>query len=45
VIVFAAISPATLYRFLKQHGLTTRQLLAGPAHKKFEAKMVINFSN
>ena len=34
----AAISAATLYRFLKQHGLTTRQLLAGPAHKKFEAE-------
>lgn len=34
----AAISPATLYRFLKQRGLTTRQLLAGPAHKKFEAE-------
>jgi putative transposase len=33
-----AISAATLYRFLKQHGLTTRQLLAGPAHKKFEAE-------
>ena len=32
------ISAATLYRFLKQHGLTTRQLLAGPAHKKFEAE-------
>jgi transposase InsO family protein len=34
----AAISAATLYRFLKQHGLTTRQLLAGPTHKKFEAE-------
>jgi len=34
----AAISAATLYRFLKQRGLTTRQLLAGPAHKKFEAE-------
>jgi len=33
-----AISAATLYRFLKQHGLTTRQLLAGPTHKKFEAE-------
>jgi transposase InsO family protein len=32
-----AISAATLYRFLKQGGLTTRQLLAAPAHKKFEA--------
>ncbi len=34
----AVISAATLYRFLKQRGLTTRQLLAGPAHKKFEAE-------
>jgi putative transposase len=33
-----AISAATLYRFLKQHGLTTRQLLTGPGHKKFEAE-------
>jgi putative transposase len=33
-----AISAATLYRFLKQRGLTTRQLLAAPAHKKFEAE-------
>jgi putative transposase len=33
-----AISAATLYRFLKQRGLTTRQLLAGPARKKFEAE-------
>jgi putative transposase len=33
-----AISPATLYRFLKQRGLTARQLLAAPAHKKFEAE-------
>jgi len=32
------ISAATLYRFLKQRGLTTRQLLAAPAHKKFEAE-------
>lgn len=36
-----AISAATLYRFLHQRGLTTRQLLAAPAHKKFEAE----FSN
>jgi putative transposase len=35
------ISAATLYRFLHQRGLTTRQLLAAPAHKKFEAE----FSN
>jgi len=34
----AAISAATLYRFLKQRGLTARQLLAPPAHKKFEAE-------
>jgi putative transposase len=36
-----AISPATLYRFLKQRGLSERQLLAPQAHKKFEAE----FSN
>jgi putative transposase len=36
-----AISAATLYRFLHQRGLTTRQLLVAPAHKKFEAE----FSN
>jgi len=35
------ISPATLYRFFKQRGLTTRQLLASPGRKKFEAE----FSN
>jgi putative transposase len=35
------ISPATLYRFLKQRGLTARQLLAAPGHKKFQAE----FSN
>jgi putative transposase len=35
------VSPATLYRFLKQHGLTEQQLLAPPARKKFEAE----FSN
>jgi putative transposase len=35
------ISAATLYRFLKQRGLTPRQLLREPAHKKFEAQ----FSN
>jgi putative transposase len=34
-----AISAATLYRFLQQRGLTTRQLLAAPAHKKFEAEL------
>ena len=32
------ISAATLYRFLKQRGLTARQLLAAPVHKKFEAE-------
>ena len=30
-------SAATLYRFLKQRGLTARQLLAPPARKKFVA--------
>jgi len=34
----AGISAATLYRFLKQHGLSERQLLAPAAHKKFEAQ-------
>ena len=33
-----AISPATLYRFLKRHGLTRRELLAAPAHQKVEAE-------
>jgi putative transposase len=32
------ISAATLYRFLKQQGLTTRLLVAAPAHTKFEAE-------
>ncbi len=32
------VSASTLYRFLKQRGLTERQLLAPPAHKKFEAQ-------
>ena len=32
------VSASTLYRFLKQRGLTERQLLAPPAHKKFEAE-------
>jgi putative transposase len=36
-----SISSATLYRFLKQRGLTARQLLAAPGHKKFQAE----FSN
>jgi putative transposase len=34
----APLSAATLYRFLKEHGLTQKQLLAPPAHKKFEAE-------
>jgi putative transposase len=32
------VSASTLYRFLKQRGLTERQLLLPPAHKKFEAQ-------
>jgi putative transposase len=32
-----AVSASTLYRFLQQRGLTARQLLAPPPHKKFEA--------
>jgi transposase InsO family protein len=35
------LSASTLYRFLKQSGLTARQILAPAAHKKFEAE----FSN
>ena len=35
------ISASTLYRFLQQRGLTERQLLTPPPHKKFEAE----FSN
>ncbi len=35
------VSASTLYRFLKQRGLTERQLLAPAPHKKFEAQ----FSN
>ena len=36
----APLSASTLYRFLRQHGLTTPQLLAAPsnARKKFEAQ-------
>lgn len=34
----AGISASTLYRFLKQLGLSERQLLAPSAHKKFEAE-------
>ena len=33
-----ALSASTLYRFLKQRGLSQRQLLAPPGHKKFEAQ-------
>jgi transposase InsO family protein len=33
------LSAATLYRFLKQRGLSERQLLAPAAHKKFEAEL------
>ena len=33
-----ALSASTLYRFLKQRGLSARQLLAPPGHKKFEAQ-------
>jgi putative transposase len=33
-----AVSASTLYRFLKQRGLSERQLLTPPAHKKFEAE-------
>jgi len=33
-----ALSASTLYRFLKQRGLSERQLLAPQAHKKFEAE-------
>src|SRR3989441_11066284 len=36
-----ALSASTLYRFLKQRGLSEKQLLAPQAHKKFEAE----FSN
>ena len=32
------LSAASLYRFLKKHGLTQKQLLAPQAHKKFEAE-------
>jgi putative transposase len=32
------VSASTLYRFLKQRGLTERQLLVPPAYKKFEAQ-------
>jgi transposase len=35
----AAFSASTLYRFLKQRGLSEKQLLAPPAHKKFEAEL------
>ena len=34
----AGLSASTLYRFLKQRGLTEKQLLAPQAHKKYEAE-------
>lgn len=34
----SGLSASTLYRFLKQRGLSERQLLAPAAHKKFEAQ-------
>ena len=34
-----ALSASTLYRFLKQRGLSERQLLAPQPHKKFEAEL------
>jgi putative transposase len=34
----SGVSASTLYRFLKQRGLTERQLLASIPHKKFEAQ-------
>jgi putative transposase len=33
------VSASTLYRFLKQRGLSEKQLLAPQAHKKFEAEL------
>jgi putative transposase len=33
------LSASTLYRFLKQRGLSERQLLAPPSRKKFEAEL------
>jgi putative transposase len=33
------VSSSTLYRFLKQRGLSERQLLTPPARKKFEAEL------
>ena len=41
VSTVGTVSPSTLYRFLKQRGLTARQLLTPTARKKFEAE----FSN
>lgn len=41
VSTIGTVSPSTLHRFLKQRGLTTRQLLTPAARKKFEAE----FSN
>ena len=36
-----ALSASTLYRFLKQHGLSEKQLLAPPAHKKLRPNSAI----
>jgi putative transposase len=41
VSTVGTVSPATMYRFLKQRGLTARQLLAPAGRKKFETE----FSN
>jgi len=41
VSTVGTVSPATLYRFLKQRGLTARQLFAPAGSKKFETE----FSN
>ncbi len=38
------LSAASLYRFLKENGLTQKQLLAPPAHKKFEAEFANQIS-
>jgi hypothetical protein len=35
-----ALSASTIYRFLKQRGLSARQLLAPQAHKMFEAETI-----
>ena len=45
VSTFGSVSASTLYRFLKQRGLTERQLLAPAARKKFEANLAIRSGN